>query len=68
MSQQFVIHYRLDNVARTPGRCGSDHEIERGDVIDVRDERAVVVSCLAVNVTSLRTANQGQRHITNRKD
>lgn len=58
----YVVHYRLDNVARTPGHCRTDHELERGDFIDVRDERAVVVSCHEVTeVPALRIRMQGDR-------
>jgi hypothetical protein len=56
---RFVIHYRLDNVLQTRGKVVTDHELERGDLIDVRDERAVVFSCHEVNVAQTRVYLQG---------
>ena len=56
---RYVIHYRLDNVTQTRGTVGTDHELERGDVIDVRDERAIVFSCHEVNVPHTRVYLQG---------
>lgn len=63
----YVVKYEMDDVMRLRGTCTTDHELERGDFIDVRDERAVVLSCNAVNVEKQRTANQGQSHTTERK-
>lgn len=61
----YVVHYEIDNRARTPGRCRTDHPLERGDFIDVRDQRAVVVSCHAVTeAPARRPTNQGDRRTT----
>lgn len=41
----YVVHYRLDDVRGTPGRCKTDHALVSGDVIYAGQGRAIVRSC-----------------------
>lgn len=42
---QYVVHYWLDNVTRTPGRCRTDHPLKAGDIMYTQHGRATVRSC-----------------------
>lgn len=44
---EYVLHYRLEDRAQTPGRCRTDHYVARGEVFYAAEGRAIVRSCIA---------------------
>lgn len=43
----YIVHYRLDDRAGTPGRCRTDYHLDKGETFYAGPGRAVVRSCIA---------------------